>query len=147
MATRWRSSGLPPWSARPPRADRAMQLPKRPMQKGRVAIDRELIHELADLLEETGLDEIEIEQNGMRVRVARHSPVMHLSTGPDSAAPPAAVMVPTPVPMPGPAPADPAKHPGAVTSPMVGTAYRAAEPGARSEERRVGKECRSRWSP
>ena len=38
-----------------------MQLPKRPMQKGRVAIDRELIRELADLLEETGLDEIEIE--------------------------------------------------------------------------------------
>ncbi len=108
-----------------------MQLPKRPMQKGRVAIDRELIHELADLLEETGLDEIEIEQNGMRVRVARHSPVMHLSTGPDSAAPPAAVTVPTPVPMPVPAPADPAKHPGAVTSPMVGTAYRAAEPGAK----------------
>ncbi|TMJ28781.1 MAG: acetyl-CoA carboxylase biotin carboxyl carrier protein [Alphaproteobacteria bacterium] len=93
-----------------------MQLPKRPMQKGRVAIDRELIHELADLLEETGLDEIEIEQNGMRVRVARHSPVMHLSTGPDSAAPPAAVTVPTPVPMPVPAPA---------------AAYRAAEPGAK----------------
>ena len=62
-----------------------MQLPKRPMQKGRVAIDRELIHELADLLEETGLDEIEIEQNGLRVRVARHSPVMQVSTGPDSA--------------------------------------------------------------
>jgi acetyl-CoA carboxylase biotin carboxyl carrier protein len=102
------------------------------MQKGRVTIDRELIHELAGLLEETGLDEIEIEieQNGMRVRVARHSPVMHLSTGPDSAAPPAAA-APMPVPMPAPATADPAKHPGAVTSPMVGTAYRAAEPGAK----------------
>ncbi len=107
-----------------------MQLPKRPMQKGRVAIDRELIHELADLLEETGLDEIEIEQNGMRVRVARHSPVMQLSTGPDSA-PALAVTAPTPVPMPAPAPADPAKHPGVVASPMVGTAYRAAEPGAK----------------
>ena len=100
-----------------------MQLPKRPMHKGKVAIDRELIHELAALLEETGLDEIEIEQNGMRVRVARHSPVMHLSTGPDPAAPPAVAPTPTP--------ADPAKHPGAVTSPMVGTAYRAAEPGAK----------------
>jgi acetyl-CoA carboxylase biotin carboxyl carrier protein len=105
-----------------------MQLPKRPMHKGKVAIDRELIHELADLLEETGLDEIEIEQNGMRVRVARHSPVMQLSAGP-----PAAVTAPapTPVPMPAPAPADPAKHPGVVASPMVGTAYRAAEPGTK----------------
>jgi len=102
-----------------------MQLPKRPMHKDKVAIDRDLIHELAALLEETGLDEIEIEQNGMRVRVARHSPVMHLSTGPDPAAPPAVAPTPTP------APADPAKHPGAVTSPMVGTAYRAAEPGTK----------------
>ncbi len=108
-----------------------MQLSKRAMHKGKVAIDRELIHELADLLEETGLDEIEIEQNGMRVRVVRHSPVVQLSTGPDSAAPPAAVTVPTPVPMPAPAPADPAKHPGVVASPMVGTAYRAAEPAAK----------------
>jgi acetyl-CoA carboxylase biotin carboxyl carrier protein len=104
-----------------------MQLPKRPMHKGKVAIDRELIHELAALLEETGLDEIEIEQDGMRVRVARHSPVMHLSTGPDPAALPAVATASTPAP----APADPAKHPGAVTSPMVGTAYRAAEPGAK----------------
>jgi acetyl-CoA carboxylase biotin carboxyl carrier protein len=104
-----------------------MQLPKRPMHKGKVAIDRELIHELAALLEETGLDEIEIEQDGMRVRVARHSPVMQVSTGPDPAAPPAVATAPTAAP----APADPAKHPGAVTSPMVGTAYRAAEPGAK----------------
>jgi acetyl-CoA carboxylase biotin carboxyl carrier protein len=107
-----------------------MQLSKRAMHKGKVAIDRELIHELADLLEETGLDEIEIEQNGLRVRVARHSPVMQLSTGPDPA-PALAVTAPTPVAMPAPAPADPAKHPGVVASPMVGTAYRAAEPGAK----------------
>src|SRR6266550_427760 len=111
---RWPSSGLPPWSARPPRADRAMQLPKRPMHKGKVAIDRELIHELAGLLEETGLDEIEIEQNGTRVRVARRAPVVHVASGADASA--AAPAAPTPIPMPA-APADPAKHPGAVTSP------------------------------
>src|ERR1700687_4852340 len=75
-----------------------MQLPKRPMHKDKVAIDRDLIHELAALLEETGLDEIEIEQNGMRVRVARHSPVMHLSTGSDPAAPPAVAPAPPPAP-------------------------------------------------
>src|ERR1700680_142729 len=104
-----------------------MQLPKRPMQKDKVAIDRDLIHELAALLEETGLDEIEIEQNGMRVRGARHSPAVQVSTGPDAATLPAVATAP----MPAPAPVDPAKHPGAVTSPMVGTAYRAAEPGAK----------------
>jgi acetyl-CoA carboxylase biotin carboxyl carrier protein len=106
-----------------------MQLSKRAMQKGKVAIDRDLIHELADLLEETGLDEIEIEQNGMRVRVVRRSSVVHMAApveGPAVAAAP-----PVAVPMPAPAPIDPAKHPGAVTSPMVGTAYRAPEPGAR----------------
>ena len=99
------------------------------MHKSKVAVDRELIHELAALLEETGLDEIEIEQNGMRVRVARNSPVMHVSTGAETAAASPAAMMPAPIPMP--APADPAKHPGVVTSPMVGTAYRAAEPGAK----------------
>ena len=99
------------------------------MHKSKVAVDRELIHELAALLEETGLDEIEIEQNGMRVRVARNTPVMHVSTGAETAAASPAAMMPAPIPMP--APADPAKHPGVVTSPMVGTAYRAAEPGAK----------------
>src|SRR5262249_26733078 len=126
------SSGLPLWSARAPRADRAMQLSKRAMQKSKVAIDRELIHELADLLEETGLDEIEIEQNGMRVRVARRPPVVHVPTSMEEpAVAPAAATPPVAVPMPAPAPVDPAKHPGAVTSPMAGTAYRAPEPGAR----------------
>jgi acetyl-CoA carboxylase biotin carboxyl carrier protein len=108
-----------------------MQLSRPAMQKGKVAIDRELIHELADLLEETGLDEIEIEQDGVRLRVARRSPVMHVSTAPQDAAPAADAAPQSPVPMPAPAAADPAKHPGAVTSPMVGTAYRAAEPGAK----------------
>jgi acetyl-CoA carboxylase biotin carboxyl carrier protein len=108
-----------------------MQLPKGPMQKGKVAVDRDLIHELAMLLEEAGLDEIEIEQNGMRVRVARHSAVMHVSPAPVSTIPTASVTTPTAVPIPATAPVDPTKHPGAVTSPMVGTAYRAAEPGGK----------------
>src|SRR6266542_3270326 len=122
---RWPSSGLPPWSARPPRADRAMQLPKRPMHKGKVAIDRELIHELAELLEETGLDEIEIEQNGMRVRVARHSPVVHVSPRPDAAALPAAATAPVPIPTP--APADP-RSPGRSRSSRSAARSRSAIP-------------------
>jgi acetyl-CoA carboxylase biotin carboxyl carrier protein len=89
------------------------------------AIDKELIRELAKLLDETGLTEIEIERAGLRVRVGRSGGnVTNITShgtpaaSPTSTAPAAA------------APADPAKHPGAVTSPMVGTAYRGAAPGA-----------------
>jgi acetyl-CoA carboxylase biotin carboxyl carrier protein len=92
-------------------------------EQDKPAIDRELIRELAKLLDETGLTEIEIEREGLRVRVGRGG----------VAAPAAAPGYAPPVAMPMPAPSisgDPAKHPGAVTSPMVGTAYRGAAPGA-----------------
>ena len=89
------------------------------MADDKLAIDKELIRELTALLEETGLTEIEIEQNGIRVRVAR---------GGSSGAPVA--IQSTPIPIPTVAATDLAKHPGAVTSPMVGTAYRGAAPGA-----------------
>jgi acetyl-CoA carboxylase biotin carboxyl carrier protein len=96
---------------------------------GKSAIDKELIRELAKLLDETGLTEIEIERAGLRVRVGRSgsggSNVAHATShGGASAAPP-----PSAAPVAA-VPADPAKHPGAVTSPMVGTAYRGAAPGA-----------------
>ena len=88
-------------------------------------VDRELIHELTQLLDETGLNEIEIEQDGKRVRVARAAAT--------AAPPPAAVRVEV---APGAEaavkPIDPSKHPGVVISPMVGTAYAAAEPGAKA---------------
>jgi acetyl-CoA carboxylase biotin carboxyl carrier protein len=94
------------------------------------AIDQGLIRELAKLLDETGLTEIEVEQNGVRVRVGRQaSPPMHI---PVSQAAPAPTVVVAPIATPAPAThIDFAKHPGAVLSPMVGTAYRAAEPGAK----------------
>lgn len=92
-------------------------------------IDRELILELSKLLDETGLTEIEIEQDGQRVRVARGGAV---SVAP-AAAPlrMATTSVPQPVGESAAAPLDPAKHPGVVLSPMVGTAYGAPEPGAK----------------
>ena len=89
-------------------------------------VDHELIRELTKLLDETGLTEIEIEQDGQRVRVARNV-----------AAPAAAraAVAPAPVPLAVPEmaapPLDLAKHPGVVNSPMVGTAYAAPEPGAK----------------
>jgi acetyl-CoA carboxylase biotin carboxyl carrier protein len=92
----------------------------------RPAIDQELIRELARLLEETGLTEIEFERDGQRVRVARQ-PIV--SPAVPHSRPAAAVA--TAVPATDAAAADPAKHPGVVTSPMVGTAYLAPEPGAR----------------
>jgi acetyl-CoA carboxylase biotin carboxyl carrier protein len=82
--------------------------------------DSALIRELALLLDETSLTEIEIERAGLRVRVARNISVaasMPANYQPAAAAPVAV--------------ADIAKHPGVVPSPMVGTAYWASEPGAK----------------
>lgn len=85
--------------------------------------ERDLIRQLADLLTETGLTEIEIERKDLRVRVARGA-----APAPAAAAPAAR---PAEAPPPGPAQGAEGKdHPGTVTSPMVGTAYRAPEPGA-----------------
>ena len=89
------------------------------------AVDHALIRELTKLLDETGLTEIEIEQDGQRVRVARNA-----VAAPALAAPRVAP-VPAPAPEPVEAPLDPSKHPGVVNSPMVGTAYAAPEPGAK----------------
>ena len=89
-------------------------------------VDRELIHELTKLLDETGLTEIEIEQDGQRVRVARGAVA---APAPAPRAAPAAI--PQPLTESISKPIDPAKHPGAVVSPMVGTAYGSPEPGAK----------------
>jgi acetyl-CoA carboxylase biotin carboxyl carrier protein len=86
-------------------------------------VDDELIRKLARLLGETGLSDIEYETKDWRVRVGRQMQSV------------AAAPTPTPVAVSaapsGPAPATPAaNHPGAVTSPVVGTAYIGPEPGA-----------------
>jgi acetyl-CoA carboxylase biotin carboxyl carrier protein len=90
--------------------------------------DSALIRELALLLDETSLTEIEIERAGLRVRVARNisvsaaMPANYLPVASAQAA--AAAASPAVV-------ADIAKHPGVVPSPMVGTAYWSPEPGAK----------------
>src|SRR5262245_64305158 len=93
--------------------------------KQKPAVDHDLIRELARLLDETGLSEIEYERDGQRVRVARQTHVAAVAPArqPAPADPPA--------PAEETAPLDPAKHPGVITSPMVGTAYVGPEPGAR----------------
>jgi acetyl-CoA carboxylase biotin carboxyl carrier protein len=97
------------------------------MAKQKPPIDQDVIRELAMLLEETGLTEIEIEEGGSRIRVARNAPGTARGT-----VMPAPTDSPAPVVIAGPAQADASKHPGVVTSPMVGTAYLAPEPGARA---------------
>jgi len=92
--------------------------------KDKLAIDPELVRELARLLEETGLSEIEFERDGQRVRVARQ---MQALVGPSRLASAADL----PLLVPEAASIDPDKHPGVVTSPMVGTAYVGPEPGSR----------------
>ncbi len=85
-------------------------------------IDEEMIRSLANLLDETNLSEIEIEQKGIRVRVARNLTI--------AASMPQTGAFAAPAPLATPAVLE--KHPGTLTSPMVGTAYRAPEPGAPS---------------
>ncbi len=97
----------------------------KPVQKPEV--DRELIHELAKLLDETGLTEIEIERDGTRVRVARGREIAHTVGAGGYAVPPPPAAAPAPAAMPA---IDLANHPGVVTSPMVGTAYLGPSPGA-----------------
>jgi acetyl-CoA carboxylase biotin carboxyl carrier protein len=83
------------------------------------------IKDLAELLSDTGLTEIEIETGDMRIKVARQGTAVSAvvpAPAPVAPAPEAAAEA-----APAPAPTD---HPGGVKSPMVGTAYLAPEPGA-----------------
>ncbi len=107
-----------------------------------ITFDPEAIRALAQILKDTDLTEIELVEKDSRIRVARsHPPAAAASTAPQMAWPPQMMMqapaaAPVAAPMAAvvaPAPAldtlDP-KHPGMVTSPMVGVAYLAPEPGA-----------------
>ena len=107
-----------------------MSTPKAPAD----SIDARLVRKLADILSDTGLTEIEVEQGELRIRVARE-----LTAAPQQvtyAAAPAPVAAPARVAAPAPAAAAPAAveaapaRGDAVKSPMVGTAYLAPQPGA-----------------
>jgi acetyl-CoA carboxylase biotin carboxyl carrier protein len=95
--------------------------------KSKAGVDQDLIRELAHLLDETGLSELEIDRDGMRVRVARN---MRLDTAALAAAPAPRVAGGPGQPDAKAATGDPIEHPGCVRSPMVGTAYLSPEPEA-----------------
>ena len=88
-------------------------------------VNGDVVRALAALLEETGLTEIEIEENGKRVRVAKHTGVA-MAPQNYAAAPPQAAAAPIAAPAP-----EPVRKKGTlVTSPMVGTVYLSPQPGA-----------------
>lgn len=94
-----------------------------------VQFDAEAIRELAKILRETDLTEIELVEKDSRIRVARQITVTQVAHLPTTAAAPMAAAAPVALVAPEPAVAD-AAHPGLITSPMVGVAYLSPEPGA-----------------
>jgi len=97
--------------------------------------DYELIRQLANILDETNLTEIEVEQEKLKIRVARTAAPVTITQGGGWAAPAAVSAMAAPLAAPAaeaPKSVDPAANPGAVPSPMVGTAYVAPEPGSRA---------------
>jgi len=92
------------------------------------AVDHEVIRDLAKLLDETGLTEIEFERDGVSIRVARHGTAPALRAR--AAEAPLSATAAT-VPAAAPAAAEATQHPGLVASPMVGTAYLGPAPDAR----------------
>ncbi len=90
---------------------------------GKFDVDEALIRKLAELLKDTGLNEIEYEAGTQRIRVNRGGAVVAASAPPVAAAASAAPSIAA-------APSSDQPPAGAVTSPMVGTAYTAPEPGA-----------------
>ncbi len=94
-----------------------------------LSFDPKTLADLAALLNATGLSEIELEEGDRKVRLARAVAPVNMPVVAAAHAPAAPVAAPAAV-APAPAAPDPAKHPGAVKSPMVGVAYLSAEPGA-----------------
>jgi acetyl-CoA carboxylase biotin carboxyl carrier protein len=91
-------------------------------------VDQQLIRDLAGILNDTNLTEIEVELGDLKVRVSRQAQAVHAVAQPmQVAAAPAAAAIPA-APAAAPAVADTSKN--AITSPMVGTAYASPSPGA-----------------
>jgi acetyl-CoA carboxylase biotin carboxyl carrier protein len=112
-------------------------------RKSGMNIDTALVRELAELLNETGLTEIEVEDDDRKIRVSRGAvaaaaPVYAAAPAPTAAAPAPAAAAPAPAEAAAPAGPD---LKNAVKSPMVGTCYLAPEPGA-SNFIAVGKDVK-----
>lgn len=90
--------------------------------------ETKLVQELADILDKSGLAELEYETDAVAIRLSRVTGAAPVVAAAPAVSAPAAA--PAPAPAEPSAAANPADHKGAVTSPMVGTVYTAPEPGA-----------------
>ncbi|MER9328900.1 MULTISPECIES: acetyl-CoA carboxylase biotin carboxyl carrier protein [unclassified Mesorhizobium] len=93
----------------------------------KTGVDQQLIRDLAGILNDTNLTEIEVELGDLKVRVSRQAPAVHAIAAPQAAYAPAAAQ---PAVAAAPAAVDVSKN--AVASPMVGTAYLAPSPDAKA---------------
>jgi acetyl-CoA carboxylase biotin carboxyl carrier protein len=93
----------------------------------KTGVDQQLIRDLAGILNDTNLTEIEVELGDLKVRVSRQAPAVHAIAAPQPGYAPAAAQ---PAAATAPAAAEPSKN--AVPSPMVGTAYLAPSPDAKA---------------
>jgi acetyl-CoA carboxylase biotin carboxyl carrier protein len=92
--------------------------------EGIMQVDTDLVRQLAAMLDESDLSEIEVQDGARRIVVKRKLAGNHAPAPVAQAAAPAAAATP--------APTAPADHPGAVKSPMVGTVYLSGEPGSQA---------------
>lgn len=99
------------------------------MSEKKAGIDKGLIRDLANILKDTDLTEIEVEQDDLRIRVSRQGNTQYIQA-PIAAAPVAAVAAPVAAAAPAAAAGPDLKN--AVTAPMVGTVYLAPAPGSRN---------------
>ena len=97
---------------------------------GGMRIEADLVRQLAELLNENSLTEIEVVDGGRRIVVKREVQAAPAAPAVQAAAPAPAPAAPAPAPAPA-ADVPPSAHPGAVKSPMVGTVYLSAEPGSK----------------
>jgi acetyl-CoA carboxylase biotin carboxyl carrier protein len=96
---------------------------------GTMQVDAGLVRQLAELLDDTRLTEIEVQDGDRRIRVVRNVTISAATAPAPVAAAPVAAAAPAAAPATASAPAG--DHPGTIKSPMVGTAYLAASPGAK----------------
>ncbi len=95
-------------------------------RSGGMNVDSKLVRELAELLNETGLTEIEVEDGDRKIKVARHAAAVQMTAPAPLPAPAAAPAMPMTTAAPEPAAIDA----GALKSPMVGTCYLSADPSS-----------------
>lgn len=117
-----------------------MSKPDKLKDAPKTEIDSDLVRQLASLLDETGLTEVEYATDQWKIRVARHAGVAHYVA--PHVSPAVSAQPGEAVPAPSAEPASDANHPGAILSPMVGTVYLASEPGA-PQFARVGDEVKA----